>query len=424
MPKREGEAVFSFGRNMYPRSPDAELCLSCRGAKMLCGRSFCPVLIKAKAYASTPWSLNSAVLEGLSLGVFVGRAGYPRVYAGPTVAPPGRCGTDTPELWGGVTFEKFIEFRASVLRGRHVFRVEDASHPSSLLERVQEIALASTPPDSQLFTESPPTFAPFVNEDAGPFGASVTYKDFSVKGLSSESRLENAYYDFDLDSRLAISELYRKGVYVTSIQKAFSLGMLGRKKVRRLVPTRWSITAVDSTLGMELVEQVKGQPSVSDYSVFHVRHLESTYVGFLIPGRWSFEWVEAWQPGTVWNLLGRGASLTSDREYHTGRSTYAEPGGCYYAARLASAEYLSSIRRQARVVLLREIHPGYAVPLGVWCVREGVRSLFRSSPVRFSSMNEALSYGILMTTLPFSKWSQAARLLVESLRQTVLRLDD
>lgn len=408
------------GLNSHLTSSHAGLCLSCRGTKMLCGRSICPVVIRAKAYASAMWNMTSGVLEGSSLGVFVGRMGYPKVYAGPTVGQSSGARPDVPELWWDMTFKKFIEFRAGVLRGRHVFRVSDATEPPELLGKLQEVALSSSPPDSQLFVTSIPTFAPLISEEEGPFGASVTYTDLSIRGILSERRLERVYYDFDLDARTAMNELYREGVYVSSIQKAFSLGMLGRKRSRRLVPTRWGITAVDSTLSVELIKKLKDQPAVSDYLVFLLRHLESTYVGFVFPGKWSFEWVEAWQPGTAWNLSGRNVVLTSDHEYHSGRATYAEPGGCYYAARLASAEYLMSARRQARVILLREVHPGYVVPLGVWSVREAIRSLFRSRPVRFPSTREAVSYGVSATSLPFSKWSQAARLLVESVKQTSL----
>ena len=45
-----------------------------------------------------------------------------------------------------------------------------------------------------------------------------------------------------------------------------SLGLLGRK--RKLVPTRWSITASDDMIGKELKENVLDKPQVNDYYLF------------------------------------------------------------------------------------------------------------------------------------------------------------
>ena len=42
-----------------------------------------------------------------------------------------------------------------------------------------------------------------------------------------------------------------------------------------------------------------------------------------------------------------------------------EIGGCYYAARLAVNELLNKERRQAGVVIMREAHPGYIMPIRI-----------------------------------------------------------
>ena len=85
--------------------------------------------------------------------------------------------------------------------------------------------------------------------------------------------------------------------------------------------------------------------------------------------------------------------IFADYEGFNGRKSYAaEEGGGYYATRLAVAEALHKMGRQAGVVVFREIQPSYAIPLGVWVVRETVRDAFRTGGVKFDTREEALAY--------------------------------
>jgi len=52
------------------------------------------------------------------------------------------------------------------------------------------------------------------------------------------------------------------------------------------------------------------------------------------------------------------------------------------------------MRRQAGVMVFRQIYPQYSVPLGVWVVRETARAAFRNRnrPEKFDTKSEALKY--------------------------------
>ena len=65
-------------------------------------------------------------------------------------------------------------------------------------------------------------------------------------------------------------------------------------------------------------------------------------------------------------------------------------GGGYYAGRFAVCEALNKMRRQARVVIFREIYDSYIMPVGVWEVRENVRHAFMNKPKKFSTIKDAL----------------------------------
>jgi hypothetical protein len=50
------------------------------------------------------------------------------------------------------------------------------------------------------------------------------------------------------------------------------------------------------------------------------------------------------------------------------------------------------MRRQAGVVVFREIQPQYSVPLGVWVVRETARDAFRMRGEKFDTKEDALKF--------------------------------
>jgi hypothetical protein len=137
----------------------------------------------------------------------------------------------------------------------------------------------------------------------------------------------------------------------------------------------------------------------------------------MIPSAWSYEAMEAWHPGTVWNPHGREIFLFSDWEDYDGRTTYAEIGGCYYSARLAVCEQLVKERRQATVIVLREAHPGYIMPVGVWQVRENVRNAMRQKPSTFNTLDEALKSVAGKFQIPLQRWIMKSELLKNALFQ-------
>ncbi|MDE1768909.1 MAG: hypothetical protein KGH62_06125, partial [Candidatus Micrarchaeota archaeon] len=63
-----------------------------------------------------------------------------------------------------------------------------------------------------------------------------------------------------------------------------------------------------------------------------------------------------------------------------------------YAARMVVSELLKKEQKQASVVILREAHPGYIMPMGVWNVREHVRDTIRRQPMRFETLQRSLQY--------------------------------
>ncbi|MHB8565808.1 MAG: Nre family DNA repair protein [Nitrososphaerales archaeon] len=402
--------------------PSAEMCLACRGAKLLCGKPRCPILTQYEGFARHAKSLLSSDIVGGSSppGVFVGRFGYPKVFIGPMV--PSLYGNteylDTPEMWHGKTIEEIVDYRYSLIRGCTKADIHDASSGSRLIDTLQEVAMSDGPLDSELHLLKRPVSRMTFSEDSQPFGPTAPMKEFRPSGnISVDSRIEKAYYDTDLKASDAVFNLYRNGVLFSRLEKSFSVGVFGEKKRRKLVPTRWSITAVDSNLSLRLIDEIKDYDTIDEFRVFTLTNLDNVYVGILTPEKWKFEWIEAWHSGTAWNKFGVAPEMIGDHEGYYGRKTYAKPGGCYYTTRFAVGEYLSRVRKQAGAVMLREIHPGYILPVGVWNVRESIRMLLSGSYRSFDTLGKAVDYASSHFTIAKSHWNANSELLKQAREQ-------
>lgn len=402
------------------RDSRSGLCVICKGSKLLCGKLRCPIMVRVSCYLKSIPLMDREDIDGASPpSVFVGRIGYPNVYAGPLV-PPVQADTsmyDLPELWFGKSIEEIVGFRSMLVRGKQRVHVQRFSEAGTVIDKTRELALAVKPVDIELLLTKKPRGNIFMSDEVQPFGPSAPIRDLRMGNTTWDHHVEKAYSDTDLKAVPAVVELYGKGVLETKIQRAFSVGAFGTEKNRRFVPTRWSITAVDDIISKYLMEKVKQFPEINEYRIYESRYLDNTFEVLMIPRQWSYEAIEAWYPGTVWNPNGKQVVMFGDWEGYEKRTTYAQIGGCYYAARLAVSELLMKERRQATVIVLREARPGYIMPVGVWQVRENVKNAMRQKPLMYNTLNEALERIASQFRIPLESWVQESHLIRNTLFQ-------
>lgn len=399
---------------------NSSLCVLCKGARFLCGKTRCPIMVKVNTFLKSVPLMETQDIDGMSPpSVFIGRIGYPNVYIGPLVPPVHEDTSiyDLPEQWFGKSMDEIVGFRSLLVRGKHRVNVQKTTDANRILDQTRDLALADNSVDIELNLTKKPRGSIHLDDDVQPFGPSAPIRDLHVGSARYNDKIEKAYYDTDLRATNAVVELYNRGVMVTKIQKAFSVGAFGIEKKRRLVPTRWSITAVDDIISKNLVEKVKAFPEINQYRVYESIYLDNVFEILMIPQQWSYESMEAWYPGTVWNPGGSSVAIYSDWEGNNGRSTYAAIGGCYYSARLAVCELLLKERRQATAIVLREARPGYIMPIGVWQVRENVRNAMRQKPYRFKSLAESLQFIGGRFEIPMQRWILQSQLLQKALFQ-------
>ncbi|MDE1768394.1 MAG: hypothetical protein KGH69_02885 [Candidatus Micrarchaeota archaeon] len=350
--------------------------------------------------------------------IFVGRFGYPNVNIGPMV-PPQFGDTSimsTPERWVGKSIPEIVEMRSMLIRGMYRTKVTNADN-GRIEEMVKELAISDKYSGVTETLAHRPVLRMSFDENSQPYGPSATLKDMRIDNTTVNQKVESAYRDTAMPAKDAIIELYEKDVLVSKIQKALSAGVLGTGKNRKFVPTRWSITAVDDTLGKYKLKGVKEYDSIDCIRVYPNNALDNRWLVIMFPGAWEYELVEAWYPKTSWNPDGKSIDIYSSYEPFTGRTKYAEIGGCYYAAKLASTELLDKMEKQARVVILREAHEGYIMPVGVWNVREHVREALRGTPLYFETREQLYSYISTKMEIPIKTWIRNSTLLTKEMYQ-------
>jgi hypothetical protein len=325
--------------------------------------------------------------------LFVGSYGYPKVRIGPMIPPLHGDTTilDRTELWTGKSIEEIANYRLSLVLGTLNVNIHDIS--SRYVEDLQELAMSERPAESEATFEKKPLADVEIQKElridheAPPFGPAAPLRAFKVSSLSADQRIEAAYYDTDLRAADAMMTLYRHRVEMSIIHKVLSMGMLGVKKKRKLVPTRWSICATDDIISDMLVKEIEMNPTIDLFEVTRYAHLANYYSVILIPAdMWSFEMIESW-------FTSRG-QMATDSDNEDARAPNHNPtiAGAYFAARLAVAEQLARRHKKAAAIVLREIHPQYIMPLGVWQIRQGVREALKRPPQKFERFDDALSF--------------------------------
>ena len=368
-------------------------CLKCKG-RGFCGRDFCPILAKSNAMFKVKNNLTKEDFLGSSPTPFVGHYGYPFLNVGILSIPEIKENAweyDAPRHWAINNYKipEIVDFRSSLINSRFKVHAHDRN---KLLEISQEVGMAEKPVDIEVSLEEKPKFR--LNTDAHlmPMGPNANLKKAEITSNPKiPTKVDKVVSDNDLKANDALLYLYENNFDETFLTRLLSVGTLGLKRNRKLVPTRWSITAIDDTIAKHLIEEIKQFQEI-DYSAYFGSYLGNYYLVLCFPGPWTYELFETYLPKASWNKSDETSFMT-DYENYNGRKTYAENcAGGYYSVRLAILEKLKQIKRQGTMLVLRFITGEYAVPLGVWVTREAARKAMNSNPITFSDKELMLKY--------------------------------
>jgi hypothetical protein len=378
-------------------------------------------LAEEKSYAVTEYiddarthfdeTLRDATMVGSTApSVFVGRSSYPRVSAG-LLAPVGD--EDDAEQYvttgewyrQGFSIDDVFQKRTGLLNSTRRSNVDVEDVWDGFVGTQREVAIADRPVDIELGLQGSPGFDldGALSDIAAPRGPRASAESAMVTENPHVPRaIEKTLSDDDWRAEGAMTYLYRRGFDVYDINNVLSVGALGQGENRRLVPTRWSITAVDDTLGTYLRGTIRNAPSIDETLVWHNSYIGNDYWIIATPGDWEFELLELKAPGSIWNPDPNGQLyLAADSEGYEGRTEYVEEtAGAYYASRLGVLEELADRDRQAKVFVIRHATDEYWAPVGVWQIRESIRNAFEKEPAVAETFHDAVRQ--LVSHLPVS----------------------
>lgn len=353
-----------------------------------CGKGKCPICARNNALFRVKESVQKEEFTSDAVAPFVGRFGYPYVNVG-ILAPPEQNEEawlyDAPKYWAAENFEipKIVDFRSSLLNSRTNFNIKKRI---KFLEISQDIAMSSKPVDVDIKLKERPKFRLNVDSHMAPTGPNARLEKASItENPKIHTKVYKVFDDIDLKANEAVNYLYENNFDENFLSRILSVGTLGLKKDRKLVPTKWSITATDDIIGKNLIDEIKGFGKINSYYSFFGNYIGNYYLILMFPEVWSYELFEM--------HVSNPSHFTSDYEPYGGRRYYAEnTAGGYYTVRLAILEKLNEIKKQSSVLALRFITGDYTLPLGVWVTRESARKSMASKPIEFSSKELMLEY--------------------------------
>lgn len=378
----------------------------------ICGQENCKKhsMLLGKAISLTEFSGSSPP------EIFVGKWNYPNVYTG--ILSPTEHGEtsimSSPELWHEKKLQipNILSMRQKLIYGRTQSNIHKPSD-KKFLPIMQEVAMTHKSVSTEFKLKKPVSKNPEQDSrtpiipKAAPIESVKLQENAPVK-----KKIDYLVSDGDLKSAPALVELHKSGIENSSLIKILSAGLLGLTKNRKLVPTRWSITAVDDTLSKEKLERIRFYKELSEFEVFSAEYLGNHYNFLLLPDKWSFEVIEI-------SLNSQG--VWHDYESFFPRKKYADSvTGAYYANRLALTEYLDSIKRQCSCLVLREIRPEYSAPLGVGILRQTSREAFLNSKRKFSTLKEALKDIQTRLKQPITNYTKKSKILADYGKQKKL----
>ncbi len=280
---------------------------------------------------------------------------------------------------------------------------------------MQEISIAHKPVSTEFFLKKIPRKTFELNKYGATIGNPAPLEKARLQeNPKVKPKVDYLVSDTDAKSIDSILEMHKAKILTSNIIKILSAGLLGTETRRKLVPTRWAITATDDTISKQLLKKIRYYPEINEILLFHGDYVGNHYEILLLPDKFSFEVIEAYASGSVWNVLSNNVKFSHDFERFNGRKKYAyEVTGAYYTIKLCLAEYFEKIKRQAYCIIFREERPEYYAPLGVGILRQLGREALTKKPEKPETIEQALKIMQSRMMIPINQSKEKSVLLKE-----------
>ena len=237
-------------------------------------------------------NLSEKISGGSPPSVFVSSYAYPKVKVGPLFSPlqTNSAILDHPEKWAGKAIEEIIRYKLALIRGTYSTHVKTNLNSDRFIQSLQELTMATKSTQIEVAFERKPKlnleeFALKTTSDSDTihFGMASELEGLKLPSdISTDKKIEKAFYDNDFKAIEAINYLYKEGIEISKISKILSLGMIGIQKNRRLVPSKWSISAIDQIISSNLIKKTNTFRPLDGIKIYKYMHLGNYYSIILI----------------------------------------------------------------------------------------------------------------------------------------------
>ncbi len=316
-------------------------------------------------------------------GIFVEAAKYPTLWTGflASTEPSEHLSIhDHPGSWRGLGLETILMMREQLFR--FVLPMDARlKEPDSNLEMVQNISLSVSPVALSVEVDKLPPRNLQVMGAQLPFGPMVPVRSMDMISEPEISRVARKITEDDIPASEAIWKLIDYDYTLEQVSRMMAVGLLGKKKSRRLIPTRAAYKAVTDTYLNRAIMELADKKDISVTTIQAIKLLGDTFTILVQPGAPEVDYirVEQFHGNTKKCFSFEDKSLTdSDAK----ASIYANQ------ARFSAYHYLVTESIRARITIFHLNSNPRSNALGPWLARAGVKDALESPSVELEdSMN-------------------------------------
>ena len=192
---------------------------------------------------------------------------------------------DAEEYWAKNNFKikDVLKLRNNLLNSRFKSRATDVRFGNKFLDVTKLIGIASKPVDLEIKLKNKIKINNERDKILKPRRFSASLKNARITSNVKVSEKVDKILNDDLKANQSISYLYKNNFNEYFLNKILSVGVLGLKKNKKLVPTRWAITAVDDALAKELLKQVQNYKLIETYQLLFSEFMGNQYLILFLP---------------------------------------------------------------------------------------------------------------------------------------------
>jgi hypothetical protein len=319
-------------------------------------------------------------------GIFTESSRYPIMWAGVlgTVQPSEWLSIfDHPEAWRGLDRKAILRMRQQLYRFVLPVDAKEMT-PHSVVDSLQTVALSVSPIAIEVDSPHLPRSELKGIGGQSPMGQLIKCKSLEIVSNPEISRVAKRICDKDVPSAESVWQLLDYDYTLDQVARMMSVGLLGHKKRRRLVPLRSAYKAViDSYLTNAVMNLVESPLSSSIRLHASTLHGDSFTV-LLRPG----------EPRVDYLRLESFNGLNTLRTSFEGLETQAtDPKTSVYAdhARFSAYRNMIGNTESSHIVIFHQCRDPHNLILGPWVARAGVRYALDGDGVELDNMENAVT---------------------------------